>query len=1090
MLKRWAVAIAVVCFYSNLSWAQFGSSIQGVIQDPTGGVVPNAALSLHETQTGITQNAKTNGDGFYRFSALPPGTYEVTVTSSGFISQRQNLTLSTNQSRDLNFSVQVQSSATQVVQVQDTAPLLDTAETRQQLTIDQKTIRDLPLQGNSIFNTLALAPGITGTNGATDNFNPEYFSGMSGNGRSAYGNTFNVDGVNTSSNITNGTSNVMINPEAVQEVSIQTNTFTAEQGTASSVVVSMTTRAGTNQFHGAGNYWFTNQSMLARTSLPFITGYAPFIRQDVDGAFGGPVIKNKTFFFASTDALFSKNAQTNTLTFEAPEFVNWASQNYPNTFGTKLFQQYPTKGITNAVVQSRASDLFPGNCGGSTNLPCNLPVLDQGTFSVSPPRNGLQYTFRGDQYVGTKDRIYASYIHQDSNSGQPSARPAFDSSNDNLTDAGQANWTRTFAPTLINELSFGATYVQGTNGSGGLFTIPSIGIQNVSGMGGNSSAMGQSFGGTFFQHNYTWRDVVTWVKGTHTLKFGGTYYWGDDQALFAGGNSRPSYNYSNILQFVQDQPYSGNFGTYDPLTGKPNAYNFGAKLKTDSLFAQDEWKVRPNLNITLSLRWDDFGNPSAVAPWKMTNTFVSSGTTVDQQFSNASVHLTDHPFSHRLNRNFSPRFGFAWSPKNNNKTSIHGGIGLYNDWITLGETVDRVNGNPPNFIYPNFGQTLPLKPVLSLGTSNTYPYGFSLPSIPAAALDSRGGIIGLSAGVGGLDPNLTPPKSLNYIFGIDQQIGTHTVVSASYNGSHSWDGLDGTDYNRVPGDLFDGTLNRLNPSFGSMWYITNFDKIDYNAALVSVRTELGNSGSLQASYNWSHAIDYFDGGQRSVGFEQVADPRNLGARRGDTNFDIRHRVSASGVYRLPTPFKQNFISRTVLGGWELGSTLIVQTGAPYGWYTNAAFDPVLDANGKVIGLKPDSGDYNADGFGEDYPNQLANLPRKFDRNSFLGANAGKAAYTSADFSQPAPGTEGNGLRGYFRQQGLFDMDASLLKNNKLSFLGENWNLQLKFEFFNVLNRVNLGGINNNVTDPNFGKILGQASPGGPRSIQIGGRISF
>lgn len=269
-----------------------------------------------------------------------------------------------------------------------------------------------------------------------------------------------------------------------------------------------------------------------------------------------------------------------------------------------------------------------------------------------------------------------------------------------------------------------------------------------------------------------------------------------------------------------------------------------------------------------------------------------------------------------------------------------------------------------------------------------------------------------------------------------------------------------------------------------MWYIRNFNKMTYNAMIASVRKDLGPRGTVQGSYTFGHVTDYFQGGSRSVGFEDVPDPRQMDLRRGDAAFDIRHRVSASGVYRLPTPFASNFISRRVFGGWELGATAIMQTGTPFSAYNGNAFNPIRDASGNVIGFRPDSGDYNADGFNYDFPNQPDALPRKFDRSQFLGANAGKAAYNRADFTAPAVGAEGNAIRNYFRQQGLFNIDSSLIKNNPIT---EKVNLQLKFEFFNVLNRVNLGGVNNNVGDPNFGKILGQGSP---RVVQVGARFAF
>src|SRR5262249_19082288 len=190
----------------------------------------------------------------------------------------------------------------------------------------------------------------------------------------------------------------------------------------------------------------------------------------------------------------------------------------------------------------------------------------------------------------------------------------------------------------------------------------------------------------------------------------------------------------------------------------------------------------------------------------------------------------------------------------------------------------------------------------------------------------------------------------------------------------------------------------------------------------------------------------------------------------------RRRFSASGVYRLPAPFKENWLAKAVLGGWEIGSTAILQSGTPFTVLTTAAFNPIRDASGNITGLNPNSGDYNADGTNYDFPNQEPNLTRKFDRGNFLGANSGKAAYTIAQFPIPAIGTEGNGQRSYFRQQGFIGINASVIKNNRLPLLGEGGNLQLKFEFFNVLNRVNLGGVDANLSSFNFCKILSQGDP--------------
>lgn len=1097
-LKLWLAATISILSLSFQAKGQFSGAIQGVVQDPSQAVIPNARIKLLNPQTNISQETKTNEAGYFRFSSLAPGDYQISAEAAGFQVKTLDVSVSTGQTRDLNLILEPQA-ATATVVVTAEAPLLNPAETRIQLTLGQNRMRDLPLQNNSIFPLMALAPGVVGSNGADDNFNPEYFTGISANGRSAAGNTFFVDGLSVTSNITNGTANLGVNPEAIQELTIETNNFRVEQGLGSSIVVSVTTKSGTNDFHGSANFWYTDQHLRARTSLPFIAGYAPFSRKDFSGSIGGPVFlpkfgeggrsyyngKNRTFFFAAVEALRSSNAVTSVVTYEAPEFVAWAKQNFPNTIGTYLLSHYPVDGPVQTNILRRAQDILGNTCGtlATANIPCNLPMVVQGTWTRSPFRNGLQYNFRVDQYIGKKDRLYGSFTRSQSENANLAARSSHNNTSDRFVNAFQISWTRTFSPTVLNEFGFSFDKVQGTDGKGAPFRLPSISVQG-------SLGVGPGFAGTFYQHNYNWREVVSLVKGNHTLKFGGTYFWGDDFADFpnsglSGAGSRPSFFFQNLLDLVRDQPFSGSYGSYDPLTGQPNAYRFGAKTNTIGVFVQDEWKVRPDLTLTLGIRWDDFGNPEGIRGWKMTNLFLAPGSTLDEQISNAAIRQVKHPFNGRLNKNFGPRLGLAWSPGNDQRWSIRGGIGLYYDWVTLGEVVDRVNVNPPNFIFPNFGVQLQLKPIFSVGTSDTFPFGFNLPSIPVASLDSRGGIVGLQSGVGGLDPNLKTPKTLNYVIGFEYMLARRTVIGMNYSGSRTWDALVGTDFNRVAGDLLDGRLNRLNPSFGSMWYIINANKSRYNAMIATVRSDFGQSGTFQASYTLSNVKNFYQGGSRSVGFEDVVDPRQLKARWADAPFDVRHRFSASWVYRFPwRPFASNFLGRRLLSGWELASTAILQTGTPFSVYTSAPFLPIRDANGRIIGLQPNSGDYNADGFNYDFPNQVPNLPKIVDRKVYL---SGQAGYKLTDFPTPIPGTEGNAQRDYFRQQGIISVDASLIKNNRLPFLGDAGNLQIKFEFFNALNRVNLGPVINNLSDFNFGRILSQ---GQPRVVQVGARITF
>ncbi len=929
------------------------------------------------------------------------------------------------------------------------------------------------------------AVSFNGLNGASDNFNPEYFAGMSANGASPRGNTYNVDGLSISSNITNGTANLGVNPEAVEELTVETNTFKAEQGLGSSIVVSITSKAGTNQFHGAANYWFTNQDMRARTSLPFIAAYAPFKRNNVSGAFGGPIQKNKTFFFTAAEMLRQTDATASVETIESPQFLNWARGAFPNTLGTKLLTDYPASSVSVTNPSFRTAQQVIGNdCGtaAAANIPCSLPVLAQGTWGRAPRRNGLQYSVRGDRYFREgKDRVFGSFIRTESDNNNLDPRPFFDNNSDRFVNAFQANYTHTFRPSILNEFAVSGNRVQGFNGFDAKLRIPSISISGSRGLGVG--------GGLFVQNNWNWRDVLTWVKGSHSLKFGGTYFWGNDWADFPQGNSRPTFNFNNLLDMVRDQPFSGSGAARDPLTGQPKRYRFGAAVSTVGLFVQDEWKVRPNLTLTLSLRYDDFGNPYGIQEFLYTNLFVGAGSNYVDQFRGASIKRTDAQFPGRLKNNWSPRFGFAWAPGSTRKWSVRGGVGMYYDWITLGESIDRVNINPPNFLFPNVGQLLPIKPIFGLGTSDTYPYGFTLPAIPSVGLDARGGLAGVNSSVGGIDPNLKAPRTLNYLIGVEREV-RGTVLGVNYSGSRAVNGLVGTDFNRIAGDLVDGRLDRLNPSFGTMTYILNSNSISYNSMIVSARRRFGDRGTMQGSYTTGVTNDYYQGGSRSTGSGNIPDPGRLRDFRANSAFDVRHRLSASGVYRFGTPFKENIIAKHLFGGWEIGSTLIAQTGTPYWITNNAGFNPIRDAAGQITGFRPLSGDYNADGLNFDLPNVPTSFVSKPDRGQFLGGNAGRPAYDVNAVTAPAVGTVGNSPRNAFRQQGVLAVDGSVIKNNRLPMLGETGNLQLKFEFFNAINRVNLGNINSNVADPNFGRIIGQNGSAGPRTVQIGARIAF
>ena len=1088
-MRRWIAILLLaslsICLSSTRAGAQFSSNVQGVVADQSGALVPGVTVTARnlETQVGVT--TQTNESGVYRISSLAPGRYEITAELSGFQPAKAEVRLETAQTAGVNLTLAV-AGATEQVSVTGAIQVFNPAETRVQTTIRTETLQDLPLQGRNFLGLVALGEGITGRGAvgggapadAPDNFSTEKTVEASGNGRNYSGNQFTVDGLNVTSNILQGVANLSPNPDSVQEIAVQTNTFNVENGRGSSVQVAITTKSGTNDYHGTGSYFFTNENLRARTF--FTTKYEPFSRHDMSATFGGPIIRNQTFFFASVQPLRSRVSQaTSVITFEAPAFVEYARRTYPNSIGTSLLTTYPLDQVETTGTAQTARDIFGGACGTAAtgNIPCDLPMVAEGRFKPSPYRNAIQYSARADHYLrNNKDRLYFNLYKVDLDTEQIGRRKGFYGVDNNNTSAYQGSWMHVFTPALLNELSYGQIRVQGSVGdSPGIpFRVPDININYQS--TGINAGWGPA---TFIQHNYNWRDVVTWVRGAHSLKLGAEAWMGDDDARFRAPYERPNFQFNNLLDLVRDQPYQEGGVNYDPITGQVANGAYRHLLNTAGAFVQDEWKPRSNLTVTMGIRWDDYGNPHPDKNTRMGNVFLGSGSSLDEQFANAAVKQVDAVYAHRLNKNFSPRAGVAWAPGSGDRWLVRGGMGLYHNWIPLGEA-NRVRQNPPGLITPTFRIGDPIQPVLSIGTSDRPPFGFTYPAIPAGQLDQRGGIVGARPGAGGIDRNITADSTLIYNLGLERQLPRHFVAGLAYSGSYTWNGLFGSNFNRFAGDLLDGRLDRLNPSFGTIYYELNANKIYYNAVLLSARQVVGRS-SFQASYTLSKVEDYGQAGTRVNRDPGYATPtqHNLSQYRAAADWDVRHRFSFAESYVLPDPSNQSKLLTRLAGGWQITGTGILQTGTPFTVFSDAPFAPVLDATGRVVGLQPNSGDYNADGVNFDFPNAPGTLPSSFGRPQYVNG-----VFPVSSFTLPAPGQEGNLKRSAFRNPGFINIDMSVIKNNRIT---SDINAQFRFEVFNVLNRVNLGGVNGNLASSTFGR---STTTYDPRIIQLGVRVIF
>ena len=402
--STWLFSILVII--TGAAVAQFTASIQGEVKDPSGAGVAKASIQILNTATGVTAVQTSDDAGNYRFVSLAPGSYKITVQAAGFAKSEADVTLLTEQNLNVRLFLKVGSISESVV-VTTEAPVVDTADSRTQMTIENQAVAQLPIIGRNLVTLVTMAPGVSGLGTSTsgspasgvDNYSTEEQVDASANGQGQNNNQYVVDGLDVTSGIRQGVLNLTPQPESIQETSIQVNTFSSEYSRAAGLQTVFTTRSGADKFHGSASDWFNYQGMFANQHFVSSSGspYKPFHSNNMDFAIGGPIIPHhNSFFYFAVEPLRSSSSAGGSVNFPAPDFINFVQANYPGTVGTHVLSTYLPAGVGGTTVLQTAQDVFgsdPGGCGttaGQNGVPCTLPVIDQGSFGATSIRNGTQ----------------------------------------------------------------------------------------------------------------------------------------------------------------------------------------------------------------------------------------------------------------------------------------------------------------------------------------------------------------------------------------------------------------------------------------------------------------------------------------------------------------------------------------------------------------------------------------------------------------------------------------------------------------------------------------------------------------------------
>ena len=1091
--------IAIAAFSVTIVCGQFASQIEGTVSDPSRSVIPAASVMLENVDTGVRASVQSNGAGYYRFPTLPAGTFNVTVSAPSFKpSEVTGIHIELGETRTVNVTLQVGATTSSVTVVGAEAAAVELSDARVSNVIDNSQIQALPTNSNNILSLTILTPGVIGTAGPGNVFSGQVQPAINAAGTRQEQNGYSVNGSSVTSMVRGGNTNLQPNEESVQDVRVQVNNFSAEQGSAAGATVSVLTKSGTNSIHGSASWYHQDNILTSRTvfqNVPnILTGRVIPVsrRNEWAGSLGGPIVKNKMFLFGSTDILRQASADGSTYTVETPGFAQYVEQNFPNNKSAYLYKNFAPDFAPSSNFKTVGS-ILGANCATLSSpsaavvtpigsLPCNFNVLGNGVSPEQITQKPYQWNVRWDYNIRDKDRLYFQWYRDVAATYTGSTvRPIFAYISPFHNFLGTIDETHIFSPTVVNEFRTSAVRTLG-NVFCSECQIPVISITGASGQTG--------FGGggptPFSQNNFEQRDTLTWIHGRHTVKAGVQVLRLDANWDPEPGYERPSFTFTSIWTFVQDNPFSeGNIG-FNPTNGSVIAPAAAERQTVVQAFGQDTWKITPTFTLTYGVHWEEDGKVAQKTGGQ--NVEWQTGTNLMTRIEDGKDVSKPTVFDHVPLLNFAPRLSFAWDPFGKGKTSVRFGAGMFYDQL-VSQLWGGQHYTPPLYEIVTVAQNLaaPLnQPLYAFGGSATDPYNFPRPPAlnGAIGLDSHNGSILAPANIQWDDENLKNPYTWSFFLGVQHALTPTLTMEVNYVGNVGRHLYGAWDQNRYDGSILanNGVVGHLNPSFGTIDYACACLNSTYNSGNFILRQRASHGLSLQGAYTYGHALDQSDTFGGNIAF---VDAWNTRQEKGNSGFDVAQKLALSAVYQIPTPHYQSAIVRGVISGWQFSEITVLQTGSRFSVTCSLPFAAVRNSAGAIVG---NSGcDYNADGTNNDRPNapSFAASSLTYSQQSLITTGV----FQGSAFGAPCLGCTGNLGRNTYSNPGYANTDLSMQKIFTTPwFTGDKTShLQIRVDAFNSFNRVNLGGIQGDISNANFGKVT---TAGAARTFQVGAKLRF